>query len=126
MDGSYVVRYTNPAAENLLGTGARSLIGQRFPGLFNDSATLEGMPAEIFRLKLAGVLSLILAPIDVAYSASDHVLLSYRGVSDLRDSSGNNVQALISFHPIDRTESDAASMSAARQAPLGACRKSGE
>jgi two-component system nitrogen regulation sensor histidine kinase GlnL len=46
LDGEYVVRYTNPAAENLLGAGARSLVGQSFPALFSGSATLEGMLAE--------------------------------------------------------------------------------
>ncbi len=46
LDGGYVVRYANQSAENLLGAGARTLIGQRFPGLFNDSATLEVMLAE--------------------------------------------------------------------------------
>src|ERR1700686_4902272 len=46
LDGGYVVRYTNPAAENLLGAGAKALVGQPFPALFTDSATLEGMLAE--------------------------------------------------------------------------------
>ena len=46
LDGEYVVRYTNPAAENLLGAGAKILVGQPFPELFADSATLEGMLAE--------------------------------------------------------------------------------
>ena len=46
LDGEYVVRYTNQAAENLLGAGARSLVGQPFAVLFTDSATLEGMLAE--------------------------------------------------------------------------------
>ena len=32
LDDGYVVRYTNPAAENLLGAGARSLIGPALPG----------------------------------------------------------------------------------------------
>ncbi|MFY9314605.1 MAG: nitrogen regulation protein NR(II) [Burkholderiales bacterium] len=43
IDAQYVVRYANQAAENLLGTGARSLIGQRFPSLFADRAALERM-----------------------------------------------------------------------------------
>ena len=34
LDGGYSVRYTNPAAENLLGAGARALVGQPFPALF--------------------------------------------------------------------------------------------
>ena len=46
LDAGHTVRYANQAAENLLGTGARSLIGQRFPALFSDSAALEVMLAE--------------------------------------------------------------------------------
>jgi len=46
LDGAYVVRYTNPAAENLLGTGAKSLVGQPLPARFTDSAALEGMLGE--------------------------------------------------------------------------------
>jgi two-component system nitrogen regulation sensor histidine kinase GlnL len=46
LDASHTVRYANQAAENLLGTGARSLIGQRFPPLFSDSVALERMLAE--------------------------------------------------------------------------------
>ncbi len=46
LDGGYVVRYTNQAAENLLGAGARSLVGQAFPGLFTDGRALESMLAE--------------------------------------------------------------------------------
>jgi len=46
LDGGYVVRYTNQAAENLLGAGARSLVGHAFPGLFTDGRALESMLAE--------------------------------------------------------------------------------
>ena len=46
LDAGYTVRYANQAAENLLGTGARTLIGQRFPALFTDRATLEGLLSE--------------------------------------------------------------------------------
>ena len=41
LDGSLVVRYANPAAENLFATGAKSLIGQPFLGLFSERAELE-------------------------------------------------------------------------------------
>jgi two-component system nitrogen regulation sensor histidine kinase GlnL len=51
LDGAYVVRYTNPAAENLLGIAARSLVGQPFPALFTDSAALEGMLAEALAVR---------------------------------------------------------------------------
>ena len=41
LDDDYVVRYANPAAENLLTAGARSLIGQPFLGFFAERADLE-------------------------------------------------------------------------------------
>jgi len=41
LDDSFVVRYANPAAESLFATGAKSLIGQPFPGLFAERAELE-------------------------------------------------------------------------------------
>jgi len=41
VDDAFVIRYANPAAENLLETGARSLIGQRLFGLFTEGAELE-------------------------------------------------------------------------------------
>jgi two-component system nitrogen regulation sensor histidine kinase GlnL len=80
LDASYVVRYTNQAAENLLGAGARSLLGQAFPALFTDAAALEGMLAEAlavhwsYRAQIAGYersgreplpLFCLVAPIDV-------------------------------------------------------------
>ena len=46
LDGGYVVRHTNQAAENLLGAGARSLVGQAFPNLFTDRRALEGLLAD--------------------------------------------------------------------------------
>jgi len=46
LDEEFAVRYANPAAENLLGTGAKSLIGQRFTSLFAEDAALEGTLAE--------------------------------------------------------------------------------
>lgn len=41
LDDAFVVRYANPAAENLFATGAKSLIGQPFLGLFAERAELE-------------------------------------------------------------------------------------
>ena len=41
LDEALVVRYANPAAESLLATGARSLIGQPFPLHFSESEELE-------------------------------------------------------------------------------------
>ena len=41
LDDDFVVRYANPAAENLLSTGAKSLIGQPFLGFFAERSELE-------------------------------------------------------------------------------------
>jgi two-component system nitrogen regulation sensor histidine kinase GlnL len=46
LDDAAVVRYTNPAAESLLGAGAKSLIGQPFLPLFESDAALEKSVAE--------------------------------------------------------------------------------
>ena len=40
LDERFVVRYANPAAENLLATGAKSLIGQPFLALFSEREAL--------------------------------------------------------------------------------------
>lgn len=81
LDEAHVVRYANPSAENLLGAGARSLIGQRFPGLFTDGPALEAMLVEAtavhwsYRAQVASYerpgrdplpLSCLVAPIDIA------------------------------------------------------------
>jgi two-component system nitrogen regulation sensor histidine kinase GlnL len=49
LDEEFVVRYANPAAESLLDTGARSMIGQAFPGLFAESAEIEHALAEALK-----------------------------------------------------------------------------
>ncbi|MBV9189725.1 MAG: PAS domain-containing protein, partial [Betaproteobacteria bacterium] len=41
LDDDFVVRYANPAAENLLATGAKSLNGQPFLQLFTERGALE-------------------------------------------------------------------------------------
>jgi len=41
LDDAFVVRYANPAAENLLDTAARALVGQSFPDMFAELAGLE-------------------------------------------------------------------------------------
>jgi two-component system nitrogen regulation sensor histidine kinase GlnL len=43
-----VVRYTNQSAENLLGSGAKALVGQRFLPLFSDAPKLGSLLAEAF------------------------------------------------------------------------------
>jgi two-component system nitrogen regulation sensor histidine kinase GlnL len=46
LDERFIVRYANPAAESLLSTGARSLVGQPFLALFDEREALERALAE--------------------------------------------------------------------------------
>jgi two-component system nitrogen regulation sensor histidine kinase GlnL len=46
LDERFVVRYANPAAESLLATGAKSLIGQPFLQLFSERHELAGSLSE--------------------------------------------------------------------------------
>jgi hypothetical protein len=85
------------------------------------SGDIDGLPTEVFRLKLAGALGWLMSPIEVSYDAGEHVLLHYDGLSDLRDAAGNNFPVQIIFRAGDRVPSDAAAMSMARQAPLTPC-----
>ncbi len=94
LDDAYIVRYTNPAAENLLGAGAKSLIGQSFPALVADGAALEAMLAEAlavhwsYRAQSVSYerpgreplpLSCVVTPVDVAGMA---LLVELRPIQD--------------------------------------------
>ncbi len=94
VDDAYVVRYTNPAAENLLGAGAKSLIGQSLPTLVADGAALEAMLAEAlavhwsYRAQSVSYerpgreplpLSCVVTPVDVAGMA---LLVELRPIQD--------------------------------------------
>jgi hypothetical protein len=82
----------------------------------------DGVPVEVFRLQLAGVLGWVLPAIDVSYGSESHVLMRYEGLSDLRDSVGDNFQTTITFHPGDRKPAEESEWASARQARLGPCR----
>jgi hypothetical protein len=86
------------------------------------SDDLDGVPVEVFRLQLAGVLGWVLPAIDVSYESQTHVLMRYEGLSDLRDSVGDNFQTTITFHPGVRKTAEESQWASARQAPLGPCR----
>jgi hypothetical protein len=82
----------------------------------------DGIPVEVFRLKVQGLVGWIAPSIDVSYSEREHVLLRYEGMSDLRDKSGENLRADITFRSSDRKPTDAAEAAAAKSVRLVACR----
>lgn len=86
------------------------------------SDSVDGAAAEVFRLKVAGVIGWMAPSIDVYYSAKDHVLTRYVGVSDLRNASHDNLTVDIDFRAADRHPGEAHVMESARKAPLAACR----
>lgn len=86
------------------------------------SERLDGVPVEVFSLKLSGVLGWALPGIDVYYGANDHVLMRYVGISDLRDGSHGNFQTEIVFRPSDRKLADDQAMANALRARLAPCR----
>lgn len=86
------------------------------------SDMVQGTPVEVFRLKLSGIWGWFLPGIDVSYSAADHVLVRYDGVSDLRDKDGNNFKTTIEFAPQDRNAATEQAMQELRQARLVPCR----
>jgi hypothetical protein len=87
--------------------------------LRNES--VDGIPAELFRLNLSGMLGWVLPAIDVDYAASEHVLMRYVGLSDLRDASHDNFQTAILFRLDDRKPTDGQDMADMRRAPLTRC-----
>jgi hypothetical protein len=78
--------------------------------------------AERFRMKLVGVIGWLVPGIDVAYDVKDRKILSYEGLSNLRDRAGDNFQVHINFPESRRVASDARATEAARSAQLSACR----
>jgi hypothetical protein len=59
--------------------------------------TEDGVPAQVFRLSLSGVLGWFLDGIDVWYADDDRSLLRFDGLSNVRDERGENYTARIRF-----------------------------
>ena len=85
------------------------------------SEQIAGVPVDVFRLKLAGIFGWFLPGIDVYYGASNHVLMRYVGLSDLRDASGDNFKVDISFDPKDRQPAGKDALESALKATLAPC-----
>jgi hypothetical protein len=82
---------------------------------------VDGKPAEVFRLKLTGLLGFFLTGIDVTYDSAQHVLIRFDGISDVCDASGDNLQANIVFPLKDRRPSSAQAFADAENASIAPC-----
>lgn len=89
------------------------------------STEAAGEPAEVFRLRLGGLLGLLAPHIDVAYGRDSRRLLWFEGLSNLRgDDGGDPLQARIEF-PRPATRVDETLWRALASEPLSACRVRG-
>lgn len=79
--------------------------------------TIEGEPATVFRLALAGPLGWFLSDIDVSYRKRDRRLMRYRGLTNIRDAAGAMLEAQIDFPSADRNDG-AVDLPALRALPL--------
>jgi len=82
-----------------------------------SEATIEGEAANVFRLSVAGPLGWLLSDIDVSYRKRDRQLMRYRGITNIRDASGEMLQAQIDFPSADRSDA-AVDLAALRAMPL--------
>jgi hypothetical protein len=94
-------------------------VGFRVQRLRSDR--VDGIPVEVFRLKLSGIFGWFLPGIDVYYGAADHVLLRYVGLSDLRDAALDNMAVNIAFNPNERRPAAPRDFKDAGQARLAPC-----
>ncbi|WP_188663445.1 hypothetical protein [Arenimonas soli] len=89
------------------------------------SSEVAGEGAEIFRLRLGGLLGLLAPHIDVAYGRESRRLLWFEGLSNLRDDQGDEqLQTRIDF-PRPAQPANEARWQALASEPLSACRVRG-
>lgn len=89
------------------------------------STELAGEPAEVFRLRLGGLLGWLAPHIDVAYGRDSRRLLRFEGLSNLRDDAGEDpLQARIDF-PEPARPAALGRWQALASEPLSACRVRG-
>lgn len=77
--------------------------------------TIEGAAVAVIRLNLSGFLGWFLPYIEVSYRKSDQVLMRYKGLTNIRDTAGGNVTALIEFPARERVSSAPGSVDLAAQ-----------
>ena len=60
-------------------------------------STVEGDPAQVFKLAPSGLLGLLTSGLEVTYADADRSLREFEGISNIRDLSGDNYQTKIVF-----------------------------
>ena len=80
--------------------------------------SIEGATASVIRLNLSGVLGWFLPYIEVSYRKSDRVLMRYKGLTNVRDTEGNNLVAQIDFPSRERQTVPAVDLAAQKAVKL--------
>ena len=85
-------------------------------------ARIAGEEAEVFRLRLGGLLGLVAPHIDVAYAARSRRLLRFEGLTNLRDAGGKRqFEARIDFPAPPRPAAPGAWQAAQAETLVAAC-----
>lgn len=85
------------------------------------SESIDGEPATVFRLALAGVFGWFADAIDVAYRDHDRRLMRFDGLTNIRRDASENLVARIEFPPEREQAASDADWQAALREPLSAC-----
>ncbi len=82
--------------------------------------SIEGAPVSVIRLNLSGPLGWFLPYIEVSYRNADRVLMRYKGLTNIRDVTGQNIIAEIDFPAAERVTvpSETVNLEAQKALPL--------
>lgn len=79
---------------------------------------LEGELVSVIRLNLSGVLGWFLPYIEVYYRKRDRILMRYEGLTNIRDTNGQNWVAIIDFPAAERRTVSSVDLAAVQAEPL--------
>lgn len=86
------------------------------------TGVVDGEAAQVFRLRLDGLLGFVAPHIDVAYSKREHRLLRFEGLGNLRDAAGREqLQVRIDFPAPARPAPDSQWAAASSEALVAGC-----
>jgi hypothetical protein len=84
----------------------------------NREQKLDGEQLSVIRLNLSGVLGWFLPYIEVSYRKRDRILMRYEGLTNIRDTNGQNLVAIIDFPVKERRTVATADLAAAKAETL--------
>jgi hypothetical protein len=83
----------------------------------HGEGVIEGSAVSVIRLNLSGILGWFLPYIEVSYRKSDRLLMRYKGLTNVRDTDGDNYTAQIDFPSRERLDAPV-DLAAVKATPL--------